>query len=1170
MILPAPKRRPLWPRLPEHHRLRRPLPWLILLALFTVLVGVSAVAQIALELASPAVSRYNGDVAGRGRADYSLWPFGPLAALLPQINPEAIQAAERPTPPANPDQPPGPTDQVPVAVIIQPTAEPTPTLPLATPQPAPSQTAQPILTEVPSATPFPTPTRTSTPLPVRAPTQPPPQAVTPRAPVVTVTVPATTTPVRRPEDLQPTARPTETPPPPTATATSAPPTPTSTVQPQQPTSAPPTTVPPPAGTPTNTPSPTNTPEPTPPTLSFADESVAASEDQGEGSLEVRLSGSYFKPITVSYTTSGGSATAGADYTAASGTLTFSPGQLTKTIRIAIIKDGRNEANETVDVRLSGLTNATLTGSEVAVLTITDSDAPPTVRFVGSARTVAESGSSAAFTVELNQASDLAVAVPYTVAGTAVFGNAERRVGDHILRSGAVVIPAGATSARVRFSVVDDLVDEDDETVLITLSMPLNADLVSPTVYVVTIVDDDTAEVKINRRSFEIAEGQSATYSIVLNSEPTEDVTVRLRPDNQLSADPTTLTFTPESWATPQLVTFAARDDKVDEGNLHPGVLRHEVGSSDPRYNRIVVSDISVQIADNDTAGVQVGATAPLNLSESPAALDHTASYMVVLTSQPTAPVTVTTQPDGEVSTSPPALVFDASNWDAPQTVTVSAIDDDVDEDSDNNLTPHAGLVTHLVMSGDLYYAALPLPQRPADVQALIQDNDEAGILITPGTLALSESAAPVGTYTVQLTSRPQAPVTVSLAITDTGQISLAPATLVFNATNWNLEQTVTVTATNDLIDEGPDDAPQVRLVSHTATSGDGNYSGLAPVTKTVSVADDDTAGVIIAPATTPFTATEGLSNTYTVRLTSQPTADVPIALTSSAPPTVTLAPGNLLFTPTSWTQVQTVTVTALDNFLIDGTRQLTITHSSAASADPIYAALVTPTLGLTVLDNDAAALAFSAPISVTEGTSGAYSFALTSQPTDVVTVTVSGPPTLLADPTVLEFTPATWDLTQTVTVTPTGDTIFEGDRPLTLLHSFSSADANFAAAGPLSYTLTVVEDDVVELLPATPTISETTGFSLTIRLLRPPTDSVTFTLAPDAQLLVDPPTLVFTPADYALPQTVSVTAVDDALVETTPHTGTLSLSSASADLFYNRAWPAYTVMIEDNDPGPGP
>ncbi len=128
MIHQAPKRR--FPWLPERGALRRPLPWLIALALIAVLGGVGMIARIALDLASPDIVRYGGNFLARGGADYSFWPIGPL---IPPLNPEAIAAAEAEQLPLPPSDPSGPQDSVPIVVVGASTVIPT----VATAEPSP-------------------------------------------------------------------------------------------------------------------------------------------------------------------------------------------------------------------------------------------------------------------------------------------------------------------------------------------------------------------------------------------------------------------------------------------------------------------------------------------------------------------------------------------------------------------------------------------------------------------------------------------------------------------------------------------------------------------------------------------------------------------------------------------------------------------------------------------------------------------------------------------------------------------------------------------------------------------------------------------------------------------------------------------------------------------------
>ncbi|HEY6511973.1 MAG TPA: tandem-95 repeat protein [Burkholderiaceae bacterium] len=110
-----------------------------------------------------------------------------------------------------------------------------------------------------------------------------------------------------------------------------------------------------------------------PSLSIDD--VTVNEAAGTATFTVTLSAVSGQTVTVAYATGGGSATAGSDYSATSGTLTFTPGVVTQTITVPISDDFASESSETFNVTLSGATNATI-ADDTGVGTIVDNDAPP--------------------------------------------------------------------------------------------------------------------------------------------------------------------------------------------------------------------------------------------------------------------------------------------------------------------------------------------------------------------------------------------------------------------------------------------------------------------------------------------------------------------------------------------------------------------------------------------------------------------------------------------------------------------------------------------------------------------------------------------------------------------------------------------------------------------------
>ncbi|NJK60116.1 MAG: hypothetical protein HC918_07590 [Oscillatoriales cyanobacterium SM2_1_8] len=108
-------------------------------------------------------------------------------------------------------------------------------------------------------------------------------------------------------------------------------------------------------------------------------------------------------------------------------------------------------------------------------------------------------------------------------------------------------------------------------------------------------------------STNVAEGGATdTYTIALNTQPTQDVTITINFGTQLSTDVTTLTFTSANWNVAQIVTVTAVDDAVVEGT-HTGTITHSATSTDNNYNNITVPSVTANITDNDMATIKIHA-----------------------------------------------------------------------------------------------------------------------------------------------------------------------------------------------------------------------------------------------------------------------------------------------------------------------------------------------------------------------------------------------------------------------------------------------------------------------------------------------------------------------------------------------------------------------------------
>ncbi len=344
------------------------------------------------------------------------------------------------------------------------------------------------------------------------------------------------------------------------------------------------------------------------------------------------------------------------------------------------------------------------------------------------------------------------------------------------------------------------------------------------------------------------DGATDTYQVVLIGPPTAAVQVTISPDAQTTVLPTLLTFDGTNWDVPQSVTVSAVDDDVVEG-LHTSTLAHSAASADPNYDGIAIDDVVANVTDNDTAAVVVTESGGSTTVAEGGAGD---SYELVLTSQPTATVTISVVPDAQTSALPGVVTFDGTNWDTPQTVTVSAVDDDVAEGS------HSGAIVHSAASADPNYNGLAID----GVVAQITDNDAAGIVVTEsgGSTSVAEGGAG-DSYELVLTSQPTA--TVTIFVLPDSQVSAVPAVVAFDGTNWDTPQAVIVSAVDDDVVEGPHSG----AIAHSAASADPNYDGIAVSGVTVHITDNDTAQVTIGKSVSPSTPGQfGQFVTYTIAI----------------------------------------------------------------------------------------------------------------------------------------------------------------------------------------------------------------------------------------------------------------------------------------------------------------
>lgn len=259
-----------------------------------------------------------------------------------------------------------------------------------------------------------------------------------------------------------------------------------------------------------------------PTISIAGASLAEG-NAGSALLQlaVTLSESPTEVVTVAYATSDVEATAGVDYTAVAGTLSFPVGVTARTVDVPVLGDLLDEADEAFRVTLSSPANATLAASQ-ALGTILDDDPLPSLTIGDVAVAEGDAGTRlATLTASLSAPSGRAVGVSFaTVAGTAAspadFGSV----------SGTLDFAPGTTARSLAVPVFGDVLDEPDETFAVLLSAPQNASLADGQASV-TIQDDDAPGLAVE--DLTVAEGPAgattATFRVRLAPAPAGAVTV---------------------------------------------------------------------------------------------------------------------------------------------------------------------------------------------------------------------------------------------------------------------------------------------------------------------------------------------------------------------------------------------------------------------------------------------------------------------------------------------------------------------------------------------------------------------------------------------------------------------------------------------------------------------
>ena len=837
----------------------------------------------------------------------------------------------------------------------------------------------------------------------------------------------------------------------------------------------------------------------------------------------------------------GSATRGTDYTLAcanatgvacaglnsgNATVTFTGSNsattaTSMTITLMAAADSAAEPAETVVIGLGTPTATSLGGGAETTDTLADFsivDPTPVAAFELALRSASEDAGTRNVTVNLSPAQHSETTLNYSVGGTATAGSGNDFT---IANSGSVTLSSGATSVDIPVLIVDDSMDENAETVLLTLTPASGYTVGATSVHTLTINDNDATALTLTGPADNITEGGTKAFTVSLSRALVDgeslvaplsitgsatrgtDYTLACASATGvacagLNSGSATVTFTGSSsptTATSMTITLTAAADTTAEPTAETVVI----GLGTPTATNLdgvapttdTLADFSIvdptPVADFDLAlhsASEDAGTHNVTVNLSPAAphAGITLTYSVGGTATAGGGNDFTiansgsvTLPSGATSVDIPVLIVNDNAAESAETVLLT-------------LTPASGYTVG-----------------STNVHTLTINDDDAAPMNTPvvsvsGGMSVTEGTA--ATFTLTASPAPDSNITVTVMVTDSGAFAGGGQTGTKMVTiNTSGTATLTVTTADDTIDESNG------AITAAVTGGTGYSTHNTTHTASVTINDNDAPAMNtpVVSVSGGMSVTEGTAATFT--LTASPAPDSNITVTVMVTDSGAFAGGGQTGTKmvtinTSGTA--TLTVTTADDTIDESNGAITaaVTGGTGYSTHN-----TTHTASVTINDNDAPStgtpvVSVSGGMAVTEGT--AATFTLTASPapngdiTVAVTVTVTDSGVFAGGGqagTKMVTIPA-GDTSATLTVTTADDTIDQSNGAITAAVTGGTG----YSVHNTTHTASVTINDNDDPSTGTPVVSVSGGMAVTEGT------AATFTLtaspAPDSDLSV--------------------------------------------------------------------
>ena len=687
----------------------------------------------------------------------------------------------------------------------------------------------------------------------------------------------------------------------------------------------------------------------PPTASFASASQSAGEGSGTSNVTVSLSPAPASDITLAYTVTG-TAASGSDYTALSGTVSVPKGTTTATIPVKFIDDGVNENDETVVLTLAGSGGYQVGSPDTHTLTIAAND-PPTVSFASASQSAGEGSGTNNVTVKLSPAPASDLTLAYTVTGTAASGS------DYTALSGTVSVPKGTTTATIPVKLIDDGVNENDETVVLTLTTGSGYQVGSPDTHTLTIAANDPPTASFASASQSAGEG-SGTSNVTVNLSPapasgiTLQYTVGGTATSGSDYTPLSGTVSVPADTTTATIPVTIIDDSVRE-NDETVVLTlaagagYTVGIPGTHTLTIAASDGPPQVSFEPIEG-RISNARTWWVKEG----SGTHDVKVKLSPAPTSAITVKYSVGGNATPgsdyTPLSGTVSVPADTTTATIPVTIIDDNVRE--------HAEEIVLSLIESTGYELT-----RPFSHHLIIDPSDGSPWVSFAPTLRSAGEGS--GTHDVGVRLHPAPATDITFTYTVAGTATAGSDYGALSGTVTVPADTTTATIPVTVIDDSLGEGSETVVLK---LSGSAGYSVTSPGTHTLTITDNDQAPVSAETETLPAVSaaagiggTEGGDVAFTISADPPPAEPLAVTLTVSQEGDF-VAAGELgrrqVTIPASG--IATVTLATADDDVDEPDGSVTVTLEAGSG----YGLGALNTLAVDVVDNDE-----PAPASATAG-----------------------------------------------------------------------------------------------------------------------------------------------------------------------------------------------------------